>query len=168
MKTKQILLALAITSLTLAGCSSMKGARESHDELQGTQSNAATPSGNADVQQQGISAPLSASNKIPAAEGTVKVSPSQNNNTKVDLEVKHLARPEKVNPQAGTYMVWQKSAEQNGQIVPLGALNVDKDLTGHLQTVTPMKDFEIFVTAEPSATVAKPSGDKLLWTSVSR
>jgi hypothetical protein len=110
---------------------------------------------------------LTTSPLIPAAEGDVKFSPVKNDNTGIDLRVKHLAEPEKLTPPAQTYVAWirngKDAAPQN-----IGALTVDKELTGELSTVTPLHAFDLFVTAEASGQVQQPAGQPLLWTSYSR
>jgi hypothetical protein len=43
---------------------------------------------------------------------------------------------------------------------------VDDDLEGNYSGVTPLRDFEIFVTAEPSAAGVSPTGKALLYTTI--
>lgn len=105
--------------------------------------------------------PLGSSSDIPAAEGTVMTSMTKNNNTAVDVRVKHLAPPNKVEPGATTYVVWARP-EGTGEVLNLGALKVDDNLTGQLKTVTPYTGFELFITAEPTAQASSPQGDELL------
>ncbi|HVE14532.1 MAG TPA: hypothetical protein VNI01_14130 [Elusimicrobiota bacterium] len=107
---------------------------------------------------------LSASPAIPAAEGHAKFGSAPNGNTSIDLTVKHLADPRKLTPPANNYVVWLRaSAEAAAQNI--GALTVDKNLVGRLTTVTGLRTFDLFVTAETSGQVQKPSGQPLLWTS---
>ena len=108
-----------------------------------------------------------ASPTIPSAEGTVKINKTTNGNTSIDVLVKHLAKPDKLTPPASTYVVWvrgsKEAAPQN-----VGALVVDKNLSGELQTTTPLSSFDLFITAEESIQVQQPSGQQLLWTSYNR
>lgn len=127
---------LALTALAAAGCASTE---ERH--LNGTPS-------------------------LPAAEGTVRFGKAKNDNTSINLMVKHLANPEKLTPPAANYVVWiqpNKSAPAQN----IGALKVDKDLTGSLETETPMHSFDLFITAEGAGTVQSPAGKPLLSTSYS-
>jgi hypothetical protein len=109
---------------------------------------------------------LTASPTIPAAEGKVTFGKTKNDNVAVDLTVKHLANPEKLSPPAANYVVW---LQPNNSATPqnIGALKVDKDLTGTLQTQTAMHSFDLFITAEGSGQVLAPAGKRLLWTSYS-
>ena len=105
---------------------------------------------------------MSVSPTIPAAEGTVRFARATNDNTSINLKVKHLADPEKLTPPAKNYVVWVR----NGQSAPpqnIGALTVDKNLTGTLNTVTSLHSFGIFITAELTGQVQAPTGQPLLW-----
>lgn len=111
---------------------------------------------------------LASSPRVAAAEGSVTVSDAGNNNTGVDLNIKHLARPQRVDPSASTYIVWAKPLSDYGRPQSLGALNVDQELNAKLSTTTPFRDFELFVTAESSPQVQDPRGERLLWATVSQ
>lgn len=110
---------------------------------------------------------MSTNSAVPAAEGTVKTTDEDNGNTKVDVKVKHLAKPDQVEPSAKTYVVWAQDNVNNGVVQNLGALQVDDDLEGELKSMTSLKSFDVFITAEPVATAQYPTGDKALWTTVS-
>ncbi|MCX6567785.1 MAG: hypothetical protein NT147_01870 [Candidatus Aminicenantes bacterium] len=110
---------------------------------------------------------LEATSMLPAVEGRAKFATTVNDNTRIELTVKHLAHPEKLSPPASHYVVWtratKESAAQN-----IGALVVDKDLNGKLITETSLHSFDLFITAEDSSQVQQPSGQPLLWMSYSR
>lgn len=110
---------------------------------------------------------LEVSQRVPAAEGQLRAGGTDNDNTKIELMVKHLATPDKIEPDATTYMVWARPSA-NSPAQALGALKVDNDLNAKLETVTPLKNFELFVTAEASPLVTDPEGEALLWTNVIR
>lgn len=106
-------------------------------------------------------APLQSHGGIPAAQGEVRASKSENNNTVIEVNVRHLALPERVSPGANTYVVWARPEGASG-VQNLGALRVSADLSGSLRAVTAFRQFELFITAEPSAQVMRPSGAELL------
>jgi len=83
---------------------------------------------------------------IPAAEGVVRATSGANGNTRLHIFVRHLAKPEKVRPDATTYVVWVQPA--GGLPQNMGALKVDEDLRGSLETITPLKSFDVFITLE--------------------
>lgn len=108
--------------------------------------------------------PMTAGSETPAAEGMVKVSDGDNGNSRIVLSIEHLAPPQKVTPGATTYVAWVAgpgAAPQN-----VGALTVAEDLSAKLETVTPLKSFEVFVTPEASSTPLSPSGPRVLSGSV--
>ena len=102
----------------------------------------------------------------PSAQGTATVSTTDDGNTQVDVEVKHLASPAKISPEATTFVVWVKDNYNETNPQNLGALKIDSDLNGKLTALTPLKSFDIYVTAEASPTATEPSNDPVLRTSV--
>lgn len=108
---------------------------------------------------------LEASDNMPAAEGNIVAKEGKNGNTELALRVKHLARPEAVAGDARTYVVWAQDPN-GGSVHNLGALEVNDNLEGTLNTVTPLKQFDLFVTPEPYAALSEPTGTKALWTRV--
>lgn len=110
---------------------------------------------------------LSASPALPAAAGTVRCSKAVNDNTAIDLKVKHLAYPDRLTPPAAVYVVWTK-ADKDAEPRNIGALTVDESLTGRLKTVTSLRRFELFVTGEATGQAPSPSGEPLLWANCSR
>ena len=110
---------------------------------------------------------LAGNGDIPAAESTVKVGTNENGNTTFDLTVKHLALPQRVDPAATVYVVWLRGDDSAARSQNMGALKVDDALNGSYSGVTPLREFELFVTAEASASGTMPSGPALLHTNVS-
>lgn len=104
--------------------------------------------------------PLASNSHAPAAGGVVKVSSGDNNNSRIKIEVHHLAPADKVQSGTTTYVVWVAAPGATPQNV--GALVLDGDLNGTLETVTPLKDFEVFVTPESAPAVASPTGPRVL------
>lgn len=116
----------------------------------------------------GSSTELATSPRVPAAQGQLKISDAGNNNTGIELRVQHLATPTKIDGSATTFMVWAKPFANAARVQPLGALAVNDDLSAQLNATTPLKNFEVFVTAESSSQVPEPQGDRLLWATVSQ
>jgi hypothetical protein len=100
---------------------------------------------------------------VPAAEGKVKVANEKDGNTKVKLEVQHLAPPAlAAETPTGTesYVVWIQPPHGDAQNV--GVLNVGSNRKGELTTVTPFKDFTVSVTLEKSPAATVPHGERVL------
>lgn len=110
---------------------------------------------------------LSASSSLPAAQGTLRCAKADNDNTSIDLRVRHLANPDRLTPPAAVYVVWTK-ADKDAAPQNIGALEVDEDLDGRLKTVTPLRSFELFVTGEATGQAPSPSGEPLLWANCNR
>jgi hypothetical protein len=108
-----------------------------------------------------------ASLDVPAAQGTVKATSTDNNNTAIEVEVHHLAPPERVQPGATTYVVWARATGQD-TYQNLGALRVDENLRGTLKTITPLRSFDVMITAEAGPTVMTPTSRRLLSASIER
>ncbi|HEU5059182.1 MAG TPA: hypothetical protein VFU21_21765 [Kofleriaceae bacterium] len=103
---------------------------------------------------------------VPAAEGVVRATAGEHGNTQLRIFVRHLARPEKVRPDATTYVVWLQPPGEPPQ--NMGALKVDEDLRGSLTTVTPLRTFDVFITLERSPTVRAPTARNVLSASIAR
>jgi hypothetical protein len=101
---------------------------------------------------------------IPSAVGKVKVANEKDGNTRVKVEVSHLAQPSSVFDQTSTYVVWLKP--ESGTAQNVGVLSLNKDLKGSLETQTAFKDFQVIVTAEKDANVTAPSGRSVMNASV--
>jgi len=107
---------------------------------------------------------MNTSEKVPAADGKVKVKAEKDGNTRVKVEVEHLASPDAVFAQASTYVVWLKP--ERGAAQNVGVLNLSKNLKGELETRTAFKDFSVIVTAEHSANVTTPGPFRVMNTQI--
>jgi hypothetical protein len=105
---------------------------------------------------------LVASPDVPAAQGTLKTDTTSNGNTRIVLSVDHLASPDRVVAGTTTYVVWVRDVDSGGQIQNLGALRVDDRLRARMDAVTPLRRFELLVTAEESALATAPTNRALL------
>lgn len=110
--------------------------------------------------------PLTAASIVPAAKGSVEIGQDHNGNTELKLKVEHLANPASLSPSQASYIVWLQDKGSGPE--NRGELRVNGKLEGSFETVTPRKNFELFVTGENDATVKSPSGPEVLRTSVSR
>jgi hypothetical protein len=109
---------------------------------------------------------MTTSAESPAAEGTVEATKADNDNTKIDVRVKHLAAPSKLADDASIYVVWIQPSK--GEVQNVGALAIDKDLVGRLETTTPHKAFTLTITPEPSARMAAPTHKPVFRADVNR
>lgn len=104
---------------------------------------------------------FSVSSVIPAAEGAVKVKTDKNENYEIDLNVKNIARPERLQPPKKVYIAWM---ETQGGPMSLGQLSISGNLTGSLETARHQKPTKIFITAENDPNVQHPGMQVVLET----
>ncbi len=105
--------------------------------------------------------------QVPSAQGTVKVASATNDNTVVRVQMKHTPSPEKIAPGTSVYVVWARPAEGEKPI-PLGALRPGDNQKAALETLTPLKSFDIIITPEKSPYVESPTTQPVLSTRVER
>ncbi len=103
---------------------------------------------------------------IPAGQGTVKATAGDNGNTNVAVRVKHLAPPSKIAADAAIYVVWLQP--RNGDRQNIGALKLNDNLEGSLDTVTPHRRFQVTVTPEAGGQVSQPTHEPVFTSDVER
>jgi hypothetical protein len=109
---------------------------------------------------------MRSSDDSPASQGTVRATEGDNGNTKLNISVKHLAPPSKMATDATVYIVWIEP--RNGAKQSVGALSLNDNLEGSLDTVTPHRSFAVSVTPEPNAAVEYPTHDPVFTSDVER
>ncbi|MGH9820236.1 MAG: hypothetical protein ACRD43_08705, partial [Pyrinomonadaceae bacterium] len=82
---------------------------------------------------------LRSSRDVPAAEGEAEFSKTDNHNTRVKIEVEHLAPPQNLSPARGTYVVWSQAP--NGQVQNLGQMKIASDRKGEFNGSTSLPVF---------------------------
>ncbi len=102
----------------------------------------------------------------PGAEGKVVTSTDRNGNTEMEIQVKHLATPEKLTPAKQAYLVWVQARGKSPEL--LGILRVNEDLQGSLKATTPYKTFDILVSGEDNLKPEVPSGMVILKGTIER
>ncbi len=92
----------------------------------------------------------------PAADIVATMKHDKNGNYKITITAKNLAAIERLNPPKNAYVVWIVT-EKDG-IRNIGKLiNKNVQTTG-LETLTPFKFKEVFITAEDQADTTYPTG----------
>jgi hypothetical protein len=104
--------------------------------------------------------PMTAASMVPGARAEVAISKDKNGNTRLKMTVQHLANLENLTPRASAYVVWLQ--ERGGNSSNQGQLKVDKNLKATFETVTPLKSFDVLVTAEQDPRTNGPSGPEVL------
>ena len=104
--------------------------------------------------------PMTAASIVPAARGEIASDKDKNGNTRLKITVQHLAKLENLTPPGAAYVVWFQ--ERGGNSENQGQLKVDKNLDATFETVTPLKSFDVFVTAEQEPRAKEPRGPQVL------
>lgn len=99
--------------------------------------------------------PMQQGRGTPASEGSTEAHADSPGNTALTIRVAHLAPPVRVAADAQVYVVWVQPMDAAPSNV--GVLELAKDLTGSLTTLTPHRRFGVLVTPEPSGQVDKPT-----------
>lgn len=110
---------------------------------------------------------MNRSGAVQAAEAEVLLSEEGNGNTEVRVQVENLPPANELSESAETYVVWAQDPE-SGEAHNLGALEVGKNGRGEMETLTPLKRFDIYITAEPISSAKTPTGERALWASVAQ
>jgi hypothetical protein len=101
---------------------------------------------------------------VPAASGKINYEHDRNGNIKLEIKTKHLAAPERLTPAKNSYVVWIRS--NDAQTQNAGVLKVNDNLEGSFITTTPIKAFDVVITAEDSPSVSQPSGPEVMHGSI--
>lgn len=107
---------------------------------------------------------LSSTPVVPAASGDVKVSQDNNGNTRIDVQVKNLARPSELTPPKDVYVVWIQPAGMPPENA--GELKVGNDLKASLTALTPRRNFDLLITAEQNPRTTNISGPVVMRTEI--
>lgn len=104
---------------------------------------------------------------VPTATGTVKVKRDGNNNYRININIKHLAQPNRLVPAKTVYVVWAETKENGTK--NLGRLDsssglFSSTLKSSLTTVSPVRPTMIFITAENDATIEYPGSQVVMTT----
>ena len=104
--------------------------------------------------------PLMVDPALPGASGTIGIGHDTSDNTYVTIQVKHLAKPDALQPAKTAYVVW---IQPPGQLPEKhGVLEVNDKLEAKYTTTTHAKNFDVFVTAEDNPKATEPTGAHLL------
>jgi hypothetical protein len=99
------------------------------------------------------------SSVVPAARGSVKIKKDRNHNYVIQVHVENLAEVKRLQPSRQTYVVWMVSGQEVtkniGQIHSSSG-TFSKNLKASFETVSSVKPYKIFITAEDDANAQSP------------
>ena len=96
------------------------------------------------------------SNVTPAADIVATMNRDNNGNYKISVTAKNLAAVERLNPPKTAYVVWIVT-EKDG-VRNIGKMLNKNAQTTNLETLTPFKFSEVFITAEDQVDASYPNG----------
>ena len=103
-----------------------------------------------------ISTKFPVSTVTPAADIVFSKSHDHNGNTKIKITAKNLASADRIDPNQKMYVVWVIT--EKNETRSIGVLKNRNVQTTALETLTPFKFTEVFITAEDHTDVSYPSG----------
>jgi hypothetical protein len=102
---------------------------------------------------------------VPAAQGVVKINKDDNKNHTIDIKIKNLAEPDRLQPAKSVYVVWMVTDDYGvkniGQLISSKGL-FSSLLQASLSTVTPFIPTRIFITAEENSDITVPGSEVIL------
>jgi hypothetical protein len=97
----------------------------------------------------------------PAARGgdaSVRVDLTYDRNNTLQIELSDVPDPSVLNPAYTRYVLWVATPDRQ-TVVNAGQLRVMENGSAQMQTLTPLRDFILFITAEARGDVTKPGPD---------
>jgi PBP1b-binding outer membrane lipoprotein LpoB len=92
----------------------------------------------------------------PAADIVFSKSHDHNGNTRVKIVAKNLAAPDRIDSHQKVYVVWIMTDKDGPRSI--GVLKNKNVQTTELETLTPLRFSEVFITAEDQVEASYPSG----------
>jgi len=99
-----------------------------------------------------------------AAKAKIDVGSDRNGNSDVYIRTWHMARQK---DGRAFYVVWFQP-EDGGAPQNAGVIEIDDDAKGAFRTLTPLRDFEVFITVETDRAATAPTGEELFRTEIDR
>ncbi len=103
---------------------------------------------------------LTISPALPGASGRMGISYDTSGTIYINIQAKHLARPDQLHPAKTAYVVWVQPPGEPPQ--NHGVLQVNDKLEATYFTTVHTNNFDVFVTAEDNSKVTRPNGEHLL------
>ncbi len=103
---------------------------------------------------------------LPAARGgeaSVRVQLTYDRNNTLQLELSNVPDPSTLNATYTRYVLWVATPNRQ-TIVNAGQIRVTEDHSAEIQTLTPLREFVLFITAETRGDVSSPGPDVLFET----
>jgi hypothetical protein len=107
------------------------------------------------------------SSVVPGADGSVRVSRDKNKNSVINIQIKNLAEPDRLEPPRKQYIVWMvtdNDLTKNIGKIKSSRTMFNKRMEGGFETISSFTPVKIFITAEDEADIQYPQGEVILST----
>ena len=94
---------------------------------------------------------------------TAKVELTFDRNNNLEVKLSNVPEPSSVKQQYTRYVLWAATPDRQ-QVINIGQLRVDEKKNAQIKTLTPLRSFVLFVTAEPAGDVITPGPDTVFET----
>jgi len=91
-------------------------------------------------------------------EATVRVELTYDRNNTLRIQLSNVADPSALNPAYTRYVLWVATPDRQ-TTVNAGQIRVDENRRAEMQTLTPLREFVLFITAEARGDVTTPGPD---------
>ena len=111
--------------------------------------------------------PFLNSSVVPGADGSVNVSKDKNKNTVINIQIKNLAEPDRLQPPRKQYIVWMVTdtdLTKNIGRIKSSRTMFNKRMEGSFETISSFTPVKIFITAEDDADAQYPQDPVILTT----
>lgn len=103
---------------------------------------------------------------LPQARGgkaTARIELTYDRNNTLEVQLENIPDPSTLNPQYTRYVLWVASPDRQ-YTVNIGQLRVDEQKKAAIKTLTPLRNFVLFITAEPQGDSKVPGSDIIFQT----
>ena len=100
---------------------------------------------------------------LPMARGgaaTVKVDLTYDRNNTLEVKLSNVPDPSALKPEYTRYVLWAATPDRQ-QVINIGQLRVNENRTAQITTLTPLRSFVLFITAESTGDVHTPGPDTI-------
>jgi hypothetical protein len=91
---------------------------------------------------------------------TAKVELTYDRNNNLEVKLSGVPEPSAIKPEYTRYVLWAATPDRQ-HVVNIGQLRVDERKNAAIKTLTPLRSFILFITAEPSGDVMVPGPDTI-------
>jgi len=93
-----------------------------------------------------------------AGKATARLELTYDRNNTLQIELSNVPEPSILNDRYTRYVLWVASPDRQS-VVNAGQLRVDEAKKAEIRTLTPLRNFVLFITAEPRGDVMTPGPD---------